>query len=144
MTQNIDINIALPPDPGAGFYTIARAARGDATYGLWSQAPSSIALEIEPHAGPSQFVFEWDVADDAIPASMVLRVVQGIRDVAEQYKLENNTPLTGIRVTAVAGDYVPGQSTPHSLRRATMMALEHALADSGLVRIPGLQDLPAV
>lgn len=114
-------------------YTIDRPAEGAGEYRYWTQTPSHVLLLVEPYEGDAQFLVEWAVDRESIPTHRILRVVQGIRDVAGRQKLYRGKPLTNIKVTVIGGSDRVIDGLP--VQMAAAMAFQDALSKTELVPI---------
>lgn len=131
-TQLFGFNIA-PLHQDDTRYTLAQRAYGLGNYGEWTAVPSSIALCVEPYHGDTQFLVEWRIDPQALPADQFLSVMQGIRTAVETFKLERGSTLTGVKVVVTDGTYTTRETSAHALRTATARAFADALRNTQLV-----------
>lgn len=137
MEHQVAFRLAPLNEPNVPLYTINRPSHGEGHYSLWADSTSSIELQVEPIDGDTQFLVEWKVDTAAIPADRILRVVQGIRNTAEQLKLDCRQPLSNLKVTVLGGS----QSTSDNgfpVQMAASLAFQDALAKVKLVALEEL------
>jgi hypothetical protein len=131
-TQLFGFNIA-PLNQSDIRYTLAHNVHGRADYGEWTGAPSTISLRVEPYAGDTQFLVEWRIDPDTIPADQFLSVMQGIRTAVETLKLERGNTLAGVKVVVTDGTHTSHDTSAHALRTATARAFQNALRNAALI-----------
>lgn len=129
----IGFNIAPPDDPMTPFFTVATTSHGAGNFADWNGDQGEIILHIEPYQGETQFLLEWLVEHSELSADQMLSVMQGIRNVAENLKLERGNPLTNIKVSVTDGRYTGSTSQARATRLATIHAFEEALTRANLI-----------
>lgn len=130
MMKPVVFSIAL--DPTLPVYTIVHRVQGEGRYQQFQHELTSIELTVEPSGSEGQFLLQWET--EAIPRHLMPRVIQGIRNVAEELKLEYRQPLSNIYIRIQGG---VASTDGLALQRATVAAFKDALSKTRLVPLLG-------
>lgn len=119
---------SIAPDTRLPVYTILHAAHGEGRYQQFQHELTTVYLTLEPGGGEAQFLLQWET--NTIPSHLMPRVIQGVRNVAEELKLEYRQPLSNIRIRIMGG---VASTDGLALQKATVAAFRDALSKTRLV-----------
>lgn len=134
MKKVVGFNIAPHEDPTVPVYTISQSSAGLGESGEWTAIPTNISLIVEPYVGDTQFLLEWQVDDQRMTPDHLLNALQGIRQVAETLKIEQDFPISHMKITVTDGFQADG--TARNVRLAAIQAFDAALGIATFVEVP--------
>lgn len=129
MALSVAYNLNIPATNAFNWCTIRGKARGQGKHIRQTSGSNSfgvVELSLEPYEGTSQLLLEWQVPKAQIPLEFLPGVVTGMRLAAQKSRAEH-CPLTGIKVTVLAGKYHEVDSHNNAYQLASTLAFQEAL-----------------
>ncbi len=135
MSSFIEFNFPDQVEAVSKWATIAEAVTGKGRYIIQTRCPGDfgvVELRLEPYVGPTQFLLEWQVANEQIPEEFLPGVIKGVQQAAQQER-DGFNAVIDIRVIVNGGNYHPVDSRSSSYTKASALAFADALSKTHIV-----------